>query len=52
VQDTAAHLNTAGESGATFLLRSDDALRMAPEPATDGVASDRTVTDGFGFFSP
>jgi len=25
---------------------------MAPEPATDGVASDRTAADGFGFFSP
>jgi len=25
---------------------------MAPEPATDGVASDRTAADGFDFFSP
>jgi len=25
---------------------------MAPEPATDGVVSDRTAADGFGFFSP
>jgi len=24
---------------------------MVPEPITDGVASDRTATDGFGFFS-
>jgi len=36
---------------ATFLSPSGNPSRMAPEPATDGVASDRTVTDGFGFFS-
>ena len=37
---------------ATFLSPSGNPSRMASEPATDGVASDRTAADGFDFFSP
>ena len=35
----------------TFLPTTTDYSPMASEPATEGVASDRALTPGFGFFA-